>query len=425
MPSTPLERIGDICSLVNTVRSPRKLLEVSLQKILELFDAHRGSIFLMDPKTRHLVLKAAMGEGGVVGKKEMIVKRVGEGVVGRVAHDKKPIFVEDLSTDRRFGHYTARRSYRTTSFICAPLLLKDQLLGVINITDKANGSRFREEELQILDFLATQIALNLRRLQLYTKFKSTVRESRSLKDQLGRTARMTDQLKRQIVLQEKLATIGKLTGGIAHEFNNPLDGVMRYTHLCLEHVQDELVRGYLLEIKQGLNRMVKIVKSLLACSRNADARGQTIEPRHAVEQALEALHPEIVTKGIRVTSMIDPAPCRIRDLGFEQLVQNLLRNAVDAVKEGGRIRLEIRIDEGTCIFEIRDDGCGIPETEIEKIFEPFYTTKEIDKGCGLGLTIVSEVVKSYNAGLNVVSTPNKGTIFTITIPLASNREEAA
>src|SRR6185295_15503686 len=116
---------------------------------------------------------------------------------------------------------------------------------------------------------SSQIALNYRRGQLYQKFKKAVRESKSLKNKLGKSSDETKILKNKIVVQEKLATIGKLAGGIAHEFNNPLDGVLRYTNLCIEHTKDdEVVRGYLLEIKQGLNRMVNIVKSLLACSRN-------------------------------------------------------------------------------------------------------------------------------------------------------------
>src|SRR6185295_16574697 len=121
----------------------------------------------------------------------------------------------------------------------------------------------------LLDFLASQIALNYRRIELYTKFKTIIKEKEHLENRLGKSGKETEELKKRITIQEKLATIGKLAGGIAHEFNNPLDGVMRYTNLCLEHVKDdEVVHGYLLEIKHGLNRMANIVRNLLACSRN-------------------------------------------------------------------------------------------------------------------------------------------------------------
>src|SRR5439155_23160009 len=126
---------------------------------------------------------------------------------------------------------------------------------------------------------STQIALNHRRVQLYQKFKNLVKESKVLKTELGKSSAEAKNLKKQIVVQEKLASIGKLAGGIAHEFNNPLDGVIRYTNLSLEHLsmEEEVVRGYLLEIKQGLNRMANIVKSLLACSRNATPSMRTID----------------------------------------------------------------------------------------------------------------------------------------------------
>ena len=260
------QQIGDICAAVNAVSSARELLEVSLKKTLDLFGAIRGSIFILDENERDLILKIA--QGMEVKEQENMVKRLGEGVVGRVAASKKPIFVTDISQDHRFKNYKARSSYKTPSFICAPLLIKDKLIGVISLSDKECGSHFSSNELQLLDFLSSQIALNYRRIQLYQKFKTIEEESQTLKHKLGKSSEEATHLKKQVVLHEKLATIGKLTGGIAHEFNNPLDGVMRYTNLCLDHVKDdEVVRGYLLEIKNGLHRMANIVKSLLACSR--------------------------------------------------------------------------------------------------------------------------------------------------------------
>ena len=383
---------------------------------MDLFEANRGSIFILNEKTKDLILKIA--HGMELSEQKQMVKRLGQGIVGRVAQIKKPMVVDDISQDSRFRHYKARRSYTTSSFICAPLLIKDKLIGVINIADKKNGSRFTNEELQLLDFLSSQIALNYRRVQLYQKFKKVVRESKSLKNQLGKTSHEAKVLKNKIVMQEKLATIGKLAGGIAHEFNNPLDGVLRYTNLCLEHTKDdEVVRGYLLEIKHGLNRMVNIVKSLLACSRNTTPSLEKIDPNSVIEQSLAAVQSEAFHKNITVEKKLEAGLPSIIDFGLERAVTNLLRNAVDAVDRGGKIKVTTALQDGHIVIEVKDNGCGIPKEAMDKIFDPFYTTKDMDKGCGLGLTIVSEIIKSYEGEIKLQSVLQKGTTFTVLIPI--------
>ncbi len=409
------QKVSDICSYVNVVKSARELLERSLEETMNLFDARRGSIFIKHPVRKELELEVAKGMAQDEQQKQ--VKRLGEGVVGRVAQLKEPIVVEDIATDSRFQDYQPRNGYKTPSFICAPLMIKDQIIGVINIADKKTGNRFNQEELQLLDFLATQIALNYRRIQLYHKHRNVVKEKKSLKDALGQSSAEAKRLKKQIVVQEKLASIGKLAGGIAHEFNNPLDGVIRYTNLCLEHLTDnDVVRGYLLEIKHGLNRMANIVKSLLACSRNTLPSLQIVELSQKIEQAITGVQPDLYHKSIQLEKKLN-ADVSVMDLGVELIISNLLRNAIDAVQKGGKIRISSSCSNGQIILEVEDNGCGIPPDQLDKIFEPFFTTKDIERGCGLGLTIVSEIVKEYNGNIHVESAPSKGTLFSVTLPI--------
>lgn len=409
-------RIADICNTVTITMNAKELLEVSLKKTMELFHARRGSIFILNEEGKELILKIARGMK--IREQERMVKRLGEGVVGKVAESKKPLFVEDISQDSRFKDHKPYPGYTTPSFICAPLIIKDKLIGVINIADKESGQRFSKDELQLLDFLTSQIALNYKRAQLYLKFKDIVKESKTLKDELGKSTRVTDSLKQKVVIQERLASIGKLAGGIAHELNNPLDGVLRYINLSLEHLQeDDIVHGYLLEVKHGLNRMVNIVKNLLACSRNAPPTMQKIDINNAVDDAVSSLSSDIFHKNISVEKKLGEGLPRIIDLGIEGIVSNLLRNAIDAVKDGGLIQITTAAKKNALIIGIGDTGHGMPVNTVEKIFEPFYTTKDIEKGCGLGLTIVSEIVKAYNGKIDVATVPKKGTTFTVTIPV--------
>lgn len=415
------KKVGDICAVVNTVNDSQQLLDISLKETMDLFGAMRGSVFIWDDHTKDLVLKSAIGLKWA--EKDRLVKKMGEGVVGRVAEMKKPVYVEDIASDDRFQDFQPRSSYQTSSFICAPLLLKDALIGVINMADKESSRSFGRQELQLIDFLATQIALNYRRIELYRKLRTVLKQSKDLKDELGKTNEETSQLKHQIIVNEKLATLGKLAGGIAHEFNNPLDGVMRYANLCLQHAgEDEMMRGYLLEIKQGLNRMANIVRSLLACSRGEVRDGaQKIDINKAVIQAVDSLKIDFTRKHIIVEKYLAAGLPVVDDFGIERIIENLLRNALDAVSDYGNITVATSSDDTNLILTVEDDGCGVEDDDdFSKIFQPFYTTKESDRGCGLGLTIVSEVVKSYGGDIRVESHPSQGARFIITLPIRSN-----
>jgi len=409
-------KVSDICTLVNSVESTDELLQCSLKKTLDLFGATRGSIYVCKEDCEHLFLEAA--EGMDRSDKKRMVKRLGQGVVGKVAQEKKPIVVSDIAQDERFRNYKARGSYKTPSFICAPLLIKDNLLGVINLADKEHGKRFKKEELQLLDFMASQIALNFRRIELYDKLNIIVKKSKNLEDELGKSSKEASHLKKQVVIQEKFANVGKLAGGIAHEFNNPLDGVMRYTNLCLEHIQDEVVRGYLLEIKQGLKRMANIVKNLLACSRNPAEVSAVVNPNYAVRQAVQSIQSLVAHKKIKFHQKLAKDLPTLPDLGLESVMTNLLRNSIDAIGDrNGNIEITTKFSDGYVAILVKDNGCGFAQEEVDKIFEPFYTTKDIQKGCGLGLTIVGEIVKSYYGQISVESAPGKGSTFIILLPI--------
>lgn len=408
-------KINDICGVVDFVDNTDKLFEITLHKITALFRASRGSIFTLRENSDELVMITAVGAQRQ--EERAMVKRIGGSIVGKVAEQKRPIVVEDIGKDGRFANFKPRKSYKTPSFICVPLMVKDNLLGVINIADKESGLHFTTNEMQLLDFLSSQIALNCRRIQLYQKFEKSIKEAQKLKDRLGRRDQEAENLKKQIDIQEKLATLGKLAGGIAHEFNNPLDGVMRYTNLSLELVHDDVVRGYLLEVKHGLDRMANIVKNLLACTRSQSIATERADFKEALDYALAGLKAEIAHKNIKIEKRIQDDLPSILDLGIEGVLTNLLHNAADAVNKNGTIKVQISCQNDVLTIAVSDTGRGIAKEDSEKIFEPFFTTKEMDKGCGLGLTIVAEIVKSYDGSIRVESKLNEGSVFTINLPV--------
>ncbi len=407
-----IDQVNNLCMIINQKKNTNELLECSLKRIMEFLNARRGSIFILQQNTKELVLQISNGIIPLGSPK--IIKRLGEGVVGKVAQMRKAILVEDITRDSRFQNFKSRQSYQTSSFICAPLMINDRLLGVINIADKKFGEPFDMAELQFLDFLSTQIAFSYQRIQLYQESRVQLK---TLKEKLDLENEELNHLKKQMITQEKFASLGKLAGGIAHEFNNPLDGVTRYTNLSLAHLKDdEVVRGYLLEIKYGLNRMANIIKSLLACSRNYHSALQRINLNSSIDKVIESLQSEMLLKNITIKKdFLEKIPL-IPDKGIELIISNLVKNAIDAINKNGEISITTKNNYEYVVLQVSDSGCGFDPKLTEKIFEPFYTTKNIGKGCGLGLTIVSEIVKSYNGEIRVQSAIHQGSIFTVFIP---------
>ncbi|MFT5170164.1 MAG: two-component system NtrC family sensor kinase, partial [Candidatus Omnitrophota bacterium] len=188
--------------------------------------------------------------------------------------------------------------------------------------------------------------------------------------------------------------------------------------LCLEQNQDDdVLRGYLLEVKQGLNRMATIVRNLLACSRSDVLSCEKIGFTQALDHALFSVQSELSHKSIIVKKEIEADLPEILDLGLERILTNLICNGIDAIEDEGIIIIKAFIKNDVFIFSVKDSGVGVGDVDLDQIIEPFYTTKDIDKGCGLGLTIISEIIKSYDGKINVESKEGEGAIFTVSLPL--------
>ena len=213
--------------------------------------------------------------------------------------------------------------------------------------------------------------------------------------------------------------IGKLAAGVAHELNNPLDGVMRFVKLT----QESLTEGsdgheFLGDALRGLSRMSSIVKDLLTFSRNialeAEEEGLDRQVRDAVAQVLAAApRPEITIEyDLAVPDVSVPR-------GLFQVFANLVKNAADAVGESGRIDIQAGVREGEVFITIKDDGCGIPEDLMHRVYEPFFTTKEVGQGTGLGLSIVNRIMERFGGGMDIESEVGTGTKVTVFLPIPS------
>ncbi|OLE54864.1 MAG: hypothetical protein AUG51_05850 [Acidobacteria bacterium 13_1_20CM_3_53_8] len=234
-------------------------------------------------------------------------------------------------------------------------------------------------------------------------------------------------LEEQLQQREKLSSIGLLAAGVAHEVNTPLTGVSSYTQMLLGMIPETDPKHMLLEkVKLQSERASDIVNNLLNFSRTGSATEFTEVDLHRVlDDTLQLLEPQLRRSQIElVRDYEEGLPKVFGNAGkLQQVFTNLILNARDAIPAGGRITLSMRsnIDDDSVTIEIADTGIGIAPENVAKIYDPFYTTKGIGRGTGLGLAVTYGIVQEHSGHITVESMPGKGTIFRITLPTAHAR----
>jgi PAS domain S-box-containing protein len=229
-------------------------------------------------------------------------------------------------------------------------------------------------------------------------------------------------LEEQLQISEKMASIGVLAAGVAHEVNTPLTGISSFTQMLLEGASKEDPRRALLEkIERQTFRAAKIVNGLLTLSRPGTPGGERliVDVNAIVGDVFSLLEHQFAASKIVVRR--DLAPSALV-LGIEHQLQqvflNLFLNARDAMPSGGWLSVSTRVDAGAVIAEVADTGTGIPPEQLARIYDPFFTTKAIGRGTGLGLSITYGIVREHAGTVRCDSTMGKGTRFTLTFPLA-------
>jgi signal transduction histidine kinase len=239
----------------------------------------------------------------------------------------------------------------------------------------------------------------------------------------------TNELKKvqfQIAHQEKMASIGLLAAGIAHEIGNPLTSISSITQLLNRRLKDEKNLDYLSTIMNNINRISNIVRELVDFSRPSSFEASLTNINEIVRAAVGIVKYDSRSKHIKFELNLQSELPRLVLVG-DQLLQvfiNILFNAVDAMEGfGDTLIVETVLKENFIWILIKDSGRGISEADISKIFEPFYTTKEVGKGTGLGLSVSYGIVKNFNGNIDVESEVGKGSAFKIKLPIRNEDRE--
>lgn len=211
----------------------------------------------------------------------------------------------------------------------------------------------------------------------------------------------------------------KLVARVAHELNNPLDGILRYINLAIRMIGDdapEKVVNYLHQSRKGLMRMVQITGELLTYARGDHGQNDEVPINRVVEEAVRSMYDRAAESGIVITAGYrDEHMPTVAGAKLYQVCCNLIKNAIDAMPDGGMLTINTGVVDGVVVLRFEDTGVGLPDN-TDRIFEPFYTTKDPDDGTGLGLAICREYVEGLGGTITASHGADGGAVFSIQIP---------
>ena len=227
----------------------------------------------------------------------------------------------------------------------------------------------------------------------------------------------------QLVSSEKMASLGKLAAGIAHEINNPLGGILIYSSLLMEDLPEEdPKRQDLARVVQEAGRCKEIVRSLLEFARQTEPKMEPVDINRAITDDLFFLENQALFHNIRIIKNLDPSrPLAIGNAGqLKQVFMNIIINAAEAMHGTGELNITTHpaSDRNAILVEFTDTGEGIREENLSRIFEPFFTTKDVGKGTGLGLATSYGIIEDHGGKIFVRSKVGEGTTFTIELPIS-------
>lgn len=293
-----------------------------------------------------------------------------------------------------------------SSFIAQPLSVLGHPGGVLVVFDAGSRDPFSAADCRRLSGLVRFIEVSLNNARLYEDLR---------------------QAQEQLVQREKLSALGELVSGVAHELNNPLATVMGSSELLETHDLPQTSRRTVAMIRREADRAARIVRNLLTFSRQSRPDLGWHDVGAVIQEIVQLRQYELQVGGIELRANLSPEvpPLRLDTHQIHQVLVNLVNNAAHAIEETGQpgtILLRTYKEGERAFIEVTDDGPGIPEDVLPKIFNPFFTTKRVGKGTGLGLSICYGIVQAHDGAFRVRSTPGEGSTFTIDLPLPTSEE---
>lgn len=230
---------------------------------------------------------------------------------------------------------------------------------------------------------------------------------------------------RELIQAEKMAALGTLSAGMAHEINNPLMGAMLLVqNLASEQEEGTREHKALSQIEEGLKRITNVISKLLAFSRKEELVLEKAKINDIIKDALPLILYEFKLKGVELIANYaeDLPDVKASTNAMQQVLMNVLLNAKDAVldSKSKRVTITTYLENNMVKVKIKDEGCGIKKEDMEKVFDPFFTTKPVGKGLGMGMSIVKTIMDQHRGRIDIYSEEGKGTEVILSLPLSKS-----
>ncbi len=330
------------------------------------------------------------------------------GVAGRVVAFGEPLVITDYNNWNGRLHPEKEAPFRTVAGV--PLKYQGKVIGALTIIDDRPDWTFRAEDLQMLELLAPQVTVWIRNARLYQELQERIKAQRLAENRLIRSAR--------------LAAVGEMAAGVAHELNNPLTTVTGFVELVLDELPaDSPHRSDLELVLRESQRARGVVRRMLDFSRPVENQRTNADINELVSDVLTLVNHLVRTGGVEMAiELWDDLPWISIDSGeIKQVLLNLVHNAIQAMPYGGSLHIKtapVRHEGRKWVsISVRDTGEGIAPENMDKIFEPFFTTRPAGKGTGLGLSVSYGIVNDHGGFIEVESQLGTGSCFTIYLPV--------
>ena len=412
--------IHEVVQQVIGLTDPRAVAEITSDLLARYFAYELCSVFIADENGDLTI-------GGFGGTSQNVVRRamksfeypVSGGITGIVFETGESMVVNDVLQDSR---YRSVKGWQAGSEMCVAIREGEKILGIIDV-QSSSQSAFTHNDFIALESLAGILASVITSADQYQRLQITISQLRSTQVELRARMEAQRDAENRLVQAAKLAAVGEMAAGIAHELNNPLTSVTGFAELALDAMpKDSETRKDLEIVMREATRARDVVRRLLDFARQSESTRARASLNDVIEDVVALSRHLIHTSGVALRLELEKdLPWVLADSNqMKQVLLNLVHNALQAMPSGGEMIISTqsaaRAGRDWIMVSVGDTGVGIPHLELSRIFEPFYTTKGDQGGTGLGLSVTYGIVTDHGGQIEVQSEPGVGSKFTVWLP---------
>lgn len=416
--------IQDTSKAVVSILDLEQLITVIMNILSNVCKIHRAIIMLVNESEKCLEYFHGIGFDDKLPEEvknyKVPLDRLSN-ILARVTHTGKPEYVPEVKTSSLRKENIMLTFTNPVAVYVSPLITRSKVIGVI-ATDAVKDKAVPEETREILEIFVPQIAIAIENARLYSRLREQMKELKRSHALLNRS--------------EKFSFLGNLAARLAHEIKNPMTAIGTFIQMLPQKFDDlEFRRDFHKIALEETNRVNNLITELLDLVKAKVSHFEFDDLHLLIEKMILLVSPQSKAKKIEVVCRFDPdiGPVWMDSEKMKQVILNLLSNAVDFSPEGGKIEFvttNCHQKEKTKAvqIEIKDNGPGIPASNIDKVFDPYFTTKhksDMHDGTGLGLFIAYQNMQDHNGTIEVTSKVDKGTVFTLTLPVVDLSESSS